>query len=344
MNLSILACPRDHAALDFRSEESLICREGHVYPIVDGIPVLLLYDVEQSIDLAQASIRRALKQAGSIDERNPALYLESLGVSEFEKGLAAELARFSCTKIDPAVSVLIAATNGVAYKNLVGALSEYPIPLLRLPPGGGKLLLDIGCSWGRWSIAAARNGYRVVGIDPSLGAIMAARRVARQLKVSIEYVCADARYLPFCKNTFDSIFSYSVIQHLGKADAVRTLEGVRRILKPSGECLIQMPNRLGLRSAYNLARRGFADGSGFDVRYWKIDELKETFERSIGPSEISVHCYFGLGLEATDAYLMPWYVKVAIRMSEYLRQLSLRAPFLINFADSVYVSSIKQAQ
>jgi cyclopropane fatty-acyl-phospholipid synthase-like methyltransferase len=43
-------------------------------------------------------------------------------------------------------------------------------------PGAGKLLLDIGCSWGRWSISAARNGWCVVGIDPSLGAIMAARR------------------------------------------------------------------------------------------------------------------------------------------------------------------------
>ena len=46
--------------------------------------------------------------------------------------------------------------------------------LLDLPRGP---LLDIGCSWGRWSLAAARKGYSVVGIDPSLGAVMAARRI-----------------------------------------------------------------------------------------------------------------------------------------------------------------------
>ena len=40
---------------------------------------------------------------------------------------------------------------------------------------GGTRLLDIGCSWGRWSLAAAARGYDAVGIDPSLGAIMAAR-------------------------------------------------------------------------------------------------------------------------------------------------------------------------
>ena len=40
----------------------------------------------------------------------------------------------------------------------------------------GSRLLDLGSSWGRWSIAAARKGYSVVGLDPSLGAVLAARR------------------------------------------------------------------------------------------------------------------------------------------------------------------------
>jgi 2-polyprenyl-3-methyl-5-hydroxy-6-metoxy-1,4-benzoquinol methylase len=160
--------------------------------------------------LARASIARAKNEVGAVDLRDPSLFLESLGVSDAEKKRALEIARAGENSIDPVVSVIIAATSGYAYKHLVGKLRTYPIPDLRLPAVDGKTLLDIGCNWGRWSVAAARKGYRVVGVDPSLGAIMAARRVARQLDVDIDYIVADARYLPFEDGTLD-VFSYSVI-------------------------------------------------------------------------------------------------------------------------------------
>jgi hypothetical protein len=44
--------------------------------------------------------------------------------------------------------------------------------------GGGELLLDIGSNWGRWSASAASKAG-VIGIDPSLGAIMAVRGALR---------------------------------------------------------------------------------------------------------------------------------------------------------------------
>jgi len=202
-------------------------------------------------------------------------------------------------------------------------------------------LIDIGCNWGRWSIAAARKGYRVVGIDPSLGGVMAARRVAQQLDLAIEYICADGRYLPFEHDSFDTVFSYSVIQHFSKTDAMRTFEEISRVLKPGGRCLIQMPNYLGARSLLHQWRRRFAEGAEFDVRYWSINDLRQTFERLIGRSEISVHCYFGLGLEPTDLHLMPRGSRAAVKASEWLRKLSAKASWLTNLADSVYVSSVK---
>ena len=83
----------------------------------------------------------------------------------------------------------------------------------------GELLLDIGCNWGRWTIAAAQRGYRPIGIDPSFEAIVAARRIARQLGVDdARYVVADARKLPFADGTFDVVFSYGVLQHFSKSD------------------------------------------------------------------------------------------------------------------------------
>jgi uncharacterized protein YbaR (Trm112 family) len=205
----VLCCPKDAGTLTLRSDGMLSCERGHLYPVIEGIPVLLRDDIEQTIDLARASMARATNEIGSIDQRNPKLYLESLGVSELEKQIAVDLARSSGGKVDPVVSVLISATNGIAYKHLIGCMSDYLIPEIRLPETADKVMLDVGCSWGRWSIAAARKGYRVVGVDPSLGALMAAKRVAKQMNLAIDFICADARYLPFCRNTFDVVFSYS---------------------------------------------------------------------------------------------------------------------------------------
>ena len=341
MNLGLLACPRDRTPLTRESANGLVCQHGHRYPVVDDVQVLLLDEIGQSIDLARASLGRALGLKEARDERAPDLYLESVGISDEEKALVLELAGRLDRRVDPVASVLVAATNGIAYRNLIGRLSDYPIPTLRLPPGGGKRLLDIGCSWGRWSMAAARKGYRVIGIDPSLGAIMAARRVARQLDLPIDYICADGRYLPFAADVFDTVFSYSVVQHFSKSDARQALTEVARVLVPSGNCLVQMPNKTGLRSLYHLARRKFSEGSGFDVRYWSLEELVSTFGKAIGPSSISVHCYFGLGLEPTDVDLMRPSLKIAIALSELLRRWAVKAPVLTCLADSVYLESVK---
>ncbi len=110
---------------------------------------------------------------------------------------------------------------------------------------------------GRWSIAAAKKGYCVIGMDPSLGAVAAARRVAKQCNVNANFVVGDARYLPFQKDVFDIAYSYSVIQHFSKQDARKTFVEIGRALKSDGTALIQMPTVFGLRCLYNQIRRGF---------------------------------------------------------------------------------------
>jgi hypothetical protein len=104
--------------------------------------------------------------------------------------------------------VIVGATSGFAYKHLTGniGMTEFPIPANRLPRGNGEVLLDIGYNWRRWCVSAARNGYRPVGIDPQLGAVMAARRVARQLSLDIRYICGDGRNLPFADGGRSGLF------------------------------------------------------------------------------------------------------------------------------------------
>jgi len=341
-HLGRLVCPRDRSPLSGSGAE-LVCASGHRYPVVDGVPVLLLDEVSQTIPLAKASLRRA-KDPGAADRRAPDLYLETLGIVEAEKQGIVALAAENPAHVDPVVSFLVGATSGSMYAKLIGKLESYPIPEIRLPAGDGRRLLDVGCSWGRWSIAATRKGYDVVGIDPSLGAVMAARRAARALGIHAKFLVADARHLPFAGAAFDVVFSYSVLQHFARDDMLAALREVARVLAPRGTSLIQMASAYGVRSLYHRLRRGTRPPGVFDVRYWRPAELREMFGQAIGSTTLSADCYFGLGLQGADAGMMGPSKRLLLRLSERLAHLSQRVPALVSVADSVYATSVACAE
>jgi 2-polyprenyl-3-methyl-5-hydroxy-6-metoxy-1,4-benzoquinol methylase/uncharacterized protein YbaR (Trm112 family) len=336
---SVLGCPRDKSRLEF-AESTCSCEFGHTYPVVAGIPVLLVEDVPQTIGIARASIRAARSLKETSPEEETQFYLNTLGISEKERaGIYGEHQRGNAV-IDPVVKYLVAATNGNLYKPMIGNLDSYPIPSLPLEPGNGRILVDIGCSWGRWSIAAARKGYNVIGIDPSLGAILAARRVSKQLGCEADFIVADARFLPLHAKSIDIAFSYSVLQHFSKADVRSTLAELRRILVPKGCSVIQMANAFGIRSMQNQLRRGFREPTDFNVRFWRPTELLSTFSALLGDTEMSVDGYFGLGIQASDSSLLPFRYRVIVRASEIIKRLSRKAKWVRFLADSVYLHSV----
>jgi ubiquinone/menaquinone biosynthesis C-methylase UbiE len=219
-------------------------------------------------------------------------------------------------------------------------VTSYPIPNLRLPAARGEQwLLDIGCNWGRWSIAAARKGYRAVGLDPSLEAVTVARDVARQLGANALFVVADGRYLPFRDDTFDVVFSFSVLQHFAKDNVRAALHSVRRVLKASGVSLVQMLNRVGLRSLYNQARLSLRKPQQFDVRYWTTHELRAVFGSIIGPSELAVDAFFSANAQTSDIPMLPLKFQLVVHSSERLRALANQLPAIRHVADSIYVTS-----
>ena len=307
-----LVCPHDRLSLH-QSGATLRCANGHVHRVVSGIPILFRDDVpETHWHVTQA------REAP--DEGYPSAITN--GISDY-------------------VQKAIAATGGLMYSPLVGRLREYPIPTTRLPPGEGRTALDLGCNWGRWTIAAARAGYRAVGLDPSLPAVQAAYDVARQLGVQADFVVGDARFLPFRSHSFDATFSYSVLQHFSKADVRQTLSECRRVLRPNGLSLIQMANMLGARSLFHQARRRFREPSLFQVRYWTPRELKAAFEASIGPSTVAVDGFLTLNSQPTESHLLPARFRAIVRLSEALRSLSDRVPPFRHLADSLYIESRK---
>ncbi len=93
----------------------------------------------------------------------------------------------------------------------------------------GKLVLDVGCGMGRFAEVATRWGARVVGVDLSAAAEVAAKNLADRDFTAFQ---ADVFALPFAPESFDVIYSIGVLHHTPDCEAaVKTLD---KYLKPGG--------------------------------------------------------------------------------------------------------------
>lgn len=307
-----LVCPLDGQPLELH-ERTVTCAEGHEFPYVDGIPVL--------VDPELAPTQRGYwAHSEDIDrlraEAPPAVQGD---------------------EVDPYVAQLMLGTHGNLYRAL-SSVPRYPIPPFPREPGDRTRLLDVGCNWGRWTLAGASAGFEATGADPSFEAIVAATRIARQLGAGARYVVADARRLPFADASFDMVFSYSVLQHFSRESAAAAVDEFARVLAPGGVALIQMANSFGARNLYNLARRGFREGDDFEVRYWRPGQLRRVFSR-IGDVSLSVDGFFTLNPRLSDLDLLSPRARVVVRTSEALRRLSSVARPLGLVADSLWVEA-----
>jgi SAM-dependent methyltransferase/uncharacterized protein YbaR (Trm112 family) len=332
-----LACPVDRGALT-ADGSTLSCTEGHRYPLVDGVPVLLRDDVPETLWVHQRSLAAAWdhvqgKRPG--DER----FLDTLGIADGPRETLRAALSEPCP-VDPVVSHMLVATNGRLYRPLLGRIERYPIPEMPLARTPGRLL-DIGCGWGRWSLAAATAGFDVVGIDPSLGAVLTARRVAKQLGLPATFLVADARSLPFPEGSFTTVFSYSVLQHFAAESVDGTLAEVRRVLEPGGRSCIQMANAYGLRSLLVQIARRFRTPERFEVRYWSPGALVRWFERQVGPTYMAPDGFFGLGVRPSERDLLPAGYRAIVSASAGLCGAAKRVPVLTRSADSLFLHSIR---
>jgi SAM-dependent methyltransferase len=313
-------CPVDHCEL-VREGNYLVSTRNPLrrYPIAYGIPVFLRDDDESTAWWALESLKRAGNIAdGKVDS------------DYYDPGVDG---------VHPHVHGVIESTGGHLYEELKGRMVEYPIPQIRVdrPAVPSPLLLDGGCNWGRWTFSAARKGIPAIGVDPSLGAVIAARQIRRQLNLPCSFFVGDVRFLPFREGTFTNVFSYSVVQHFSKENARLAFGEFSRILQNRGECFVQMPNALGIRCLYHLARRRFHEGRNFDVRYYTLPELKRLLSGLFQVVELSLDAYLGLGIQPDDRKYMSWRNRLVIDVSEKLRVLQHLIPPLLYFADSIYV-------
>jgi 2-polyprenyl-6-hydroxyphenyl methylase/3-demethylubiquinone-9 3-methyltransferase len=105
----------------------------------------------------------------------------------------------------------------------------------------GKQVLDLGCAGGFMTEALAARGAEPVGLDPSQGAIAAARAHAAGEGLAIRYETGVGEALPFEEARFDAVVCVDVLEHVVNLEEV--IGEVARVLKPGGWFFFDTINR-----------------------------------------------------------------------------------------------------
>jgi 2-polyprenyl-3-methyl-5-hydroxy-6-metoxy-1,4-benzoquinol methylase len=111
------------------------------------------------------------------------------------------------------------------------ALSDY----FDFDHGKGKSVLEIGCSIGAAASLLADRGFKVKGTDISPLAVKSAQKLVKNVDFEVLDIEKTTKY----SNTFDLIFAFEVIEHLGDLDAA--FKNIYRMLKKGGVVILSTP-------------------------------------------------------------------------------------------------------
>ena len=132
---------------------------------------------------------------------------------------------------------------------------------MEMPDWRNKPIVDVGCGTGA-ILQRLGNPEKNVGVDISPVAISFCRN--RGLNNVRE---ADIASMPFADESFDAAICSSVLYHEWVADVGRALREIRRVLRPNGVLLINVPAFQFLHSAH--------DDAVMTARRFRKPELRE---------------------------------------------------------------------
>jgi SAM-dependent methyltransferase len=111
----------------------------------------------------------------------------------------------------------------------------------------GRRVLEVGCGAGVDLARFAKGGATVVGVDLASSAVDLARANFAQQGLAGEFHVADGEQLPFADDSFDFVFAHGVVQYT--ANPQKLVDECRRVLKPGGEAVFQVYNRISWLNA-----------------------------------------------------------------------------------------------
>ena len=103
-----------------------------------------------------------------------------------------------------------------------------------------KRVLDLGCGEGYGSDALAHTAHFVVATDRDGAAVLHARQ--KYARRNLAFVVCDAQGLPFSAESFETVVSFEVIEHIPSVN--KYLQEIKRVSALAGVAIISTPNRM----------------------------------------------------------------------------------------------------
>lgn len=105
----------------------------------------------------------------------------------------------------------------------------------------GKRVLDLGCGAGHAAVSFARQGAKVLAVDPSTSQLDAARDAAERAEVRIELTHGGPAELAFVRaDAIDAAWSAMALAEVSDLD--RVFRQVHRVLKPESPLVFSLPH------------------------------------------------------------------------------------------------------
>lgn len=115
--------------------------------------------------------------------------------------------------------------------------------------GLGGRVLDLGCGFGRHSLALRELGLDVFGLDLSLELLVHAGDVDEEGRLAGRLVRGDFRHLPFAGGTFDAVVMlFSSFGYFDDDGNARVLHEAARVLRPGGLAILDLMNPARVRA------------------------------------------------------------------------------------------------
>jgi SAM-dependent methyltransferase len=172
----------------------------------------------------------------------------------------------------------------------------------------GREVLDIGCGFGWFELIALDAGVtRIVGLEPDEANLATARRFFDDERVA--FAVGSAIELPFEDQSFDTIVSWEVLEHIPKHHEPQAFAEIHRVLRPGGTFYMSTPYAAG------IVKLG-------DPAWWLIGHRHYTKRQLAG-------CAAGARLQVEDLVVRgDWWHIVAINDLYVAKWIFRRGPFL----------------
>ncbi len=224
-------------------EGVLISEIGLLFPIIDGIPRMLIESIYDYKAFLQKHVSNYADYVNKLEKDYPGLMKYCINKNKKTKAsFAFEWSFLDTKKQDKLWHYDLTELKPLLFEEFDEKEAFFQ----------NKKIIDVGCGHGLLTSNLAQMGTLAVGVE--LGKAVEQAYERNQTPNAI-YIQADLQFLPFADNEFDILYSSGVIHHTNNTELSLSL--ITSLLKPQGKLSIWLyhPQKSFMHNAILFVRR-----------------------------------------------------------------------------------------